>query len=749
MAASRDASPSTSTLSYKLTEPHSSFSETFPLSVNPQDILEKVFSAEYMMAGATLSLVGDDLSLPSTLAICQGFSEETTSSMVMPWEMQSNYFASKTDLVFRVLRDTFSGEPSSTLSPKKALEKLKELSQSDQKYPMLKRIFHNGQAPHIDELEQGKTPLGEILSSPVVFYSKQELTLVVELLIIAGANIEYVSAKHRSLSRAAASGQALIVRQLLIAGANKEEIDHATGATPLYYAVQEGQLAVVELLLAANANKNVVCKDGTTPLHVAAHMGRREIIELLLNAETDTNTARKNGATPLYYAAQQGHREVVELLLAVGASNNIICKDTGNSPADAARRNDHSEIVSLLNNWVPFPPLLSSSLLSIMPSATIIQLKQYLCKFSYFDKKTEGVFPLYQKVAQEQRFFNLDQEILLSFITNLFQDESVTDEDKTHYWLIVAVTLIERMAENIYSHQSLTSTLDFCMKSFVMLSNNKNFPEIFELILYRVLELLKNIVYIRQKTVIFNANAIADYRLVASLLINYQDEHSVILAKLMAKDVSFAKVLLNYDAEIDLEAWNTEEGRLALHNLSEAIKQEREDFCDKLAKEEGRLMLLAPFANTEQLTNKILAIRSLLATLKSPASAASSSTDISMNHSWNPLLKVLRDWAKDNPNQYKILIASINVVLMSDTGTKELFETPFYSIAGQEYKKAYQAVFEPQKDETITMSPNHPNSLFYHRQVVPVSANFQADSISETDMTYDTAGSAQELQFIL
>jgi hypothetical protein len=738
MAASREASSSTSNakLSYKLTNPESSSSKRFDLSANPQSILEMMCSEDYLRAGATLSLEGDDLP-PSVLAVCgQGF----------VWEMQSTYFASKTDLVFRVLNDTFSGAPRSTLSPKQALGKLKELFDSDkQQYKMLNRIFSDEHTYDVDAIENGQTPLCEVLSS--TSFTAEKLAYVIDLLIMAGANIELIQPKGDILFRAASMGHSLIVRQLLFVGADKNTT-REDGGTPLYIAAQRGHLTVVEVLLAAGADKNLTLTAGATPLYIAAGQGHQVVVELLLTAGADKNAACTSGATPLYIAAQEGHQAVVELLLAAGADKNITRVFEGDRPIEAARRNNHREIASLIENWVYLPSVLSCSLSSTRPYTTNIKLNQYLHKFSHFDKGAEGVLLLYQKIAQEQRFFQIEKEVLLSFVASLFQSDSITDEVKNHCWIIVAMTLIERMAKDVYSQQSLISTLDFCMKGYLIFSKNEGFLEIFEFIRARLFELLKNITHIGQKTVIFSTSAIADYQLLATMLLNYQDEQSVVLAKIAKDDASIAKVLLNYDGEIDSEVWNTEEGQLALINLAQAIEQERQDFHTKLASEKERLETLIGAHDKQQLANKINAITSLLTTIASQVSAPSSSTDTSIDPSM-PLLKVLRNWAKDNPNQYKDLIEPIRVLLLLDTKTKEIFEAPFQSVIGQGYKKAYQTIFNTQQEEIKEVSPNHPNSFFHHRQVFSGPANFESALIPAAEMTYDSAQSATELQFIL
>ncbi|PQE12519.1 Ankyrin repeat protein [Rutstroemia sp. NJR-2017a BBW] len=88
--------------------------------------------------------------------------------------------------------------------------------------------------------------------------------------------------------------------------------------TPLFWAVSEGQNAVIRQLLAApGIDINKANKYGQTPLWEAACRGYTDIVrELLAAPEIDINKADNHGRTPLWEAACRGYTDIVRELLA-------------------------------------------------------------------------------------------------------------------------------------------------------------------------------------------------------------------------------------------------------------------------------------------------------------------------------------------------------------------------------------------------------------------------------------------------
>src|SRR6185369_10072853 len=165
---------------------------------------------------------------------------------------------------------------------------------------------------------------------------------------------------------AAMNGNAAMMRRLLDAGANANQIDR-TGDTILMIAIRTGDLASVRTLLDRGADANA--KDPqlqATPLMLAAEAGHTEIVRALLEHEADVHARTRIGATPapklpcidksgcgshgvgiirgglpdqgirapipgdmtpLMYAAREGHIEAARLLIEKGAKVNEVDKN--------------------------------------------------------------------------------------------------------------------------------------------------------------------------------------------------------------------------------------------------------------------------------------------------------------------------------------------------------------------------------------------------------------------------------------
>ena len=112
-----------------------------------------------------------------------------------------------------------------------------------------------------------------------------------------------------------------------------------TGETPLFCAVQEGQVEIVRALLNKNADPNNARNDGWTPLQTAVLHGDLLVVQVLLAAtliEVDKPIA--SGATALMLAAQYGHTEIARALLEKGAD--------GSTPLIAAAQAGHAETIN-------------------------------------------------------------------------------------------------------------------------------------------------------------------------------------------------------------------------------------------------------------------------------------------------------------------------------------------------------------------------------------------------------------------
>ncbi|RYP86588.1 hypothetical protein DL770_004887 [Monosporascus sp. CRB-9-2] len=119
--------------------------------------------------------------------------------------------------------------------------------------------------------------------------------------------------------------------------------------TPLLYAAESGQEAMVRLLIAKGANVNTKDASDRTPLAWAAIFGHKTVVQLLLATEgIDVNAKDLKGDTPLHHAADNGHETVVGLLLATKGVDANIKNSNGDTPLHIAVKWGHEKVVELL-----------------------------------------------------------------------------------------------------------------------------------------------------------------------------------------------------------------------------------------------------------------------------------------------------------------------------------------------------------------------------------------------------------------
>ena len=140
------------------------------------------------------------------------------------------------------------------------------------------------------------------------------------------------------IHNAASSADAVTLRRLLEGGASPDEIDAATGQTPLHLLCLVGdrdrdRAACFEILRDAGANLEATFSDRRmTALHCAAYTRSPSLVSLLVEAGVNLNATHIHGKTALHFAVESRgdtpalrSRRIAccELLLKAGAAVNV------------------------------------------------------------------------------------------------------------------------------------------------------------------------------------------------------------------------------------------------------------------------------------------------------------------------------------------------------------------------------------------------------------------------------------------
>ena len=128
---------------------------------------------------------------------------------------------------------------------------------------------------------------------------------------------------QKEIIKAAKSGAAWRVKELIEQDPALISARDADESTPLHCATWKGHQNVVELLLSLGADVNAQNNNdhwGTTPLHAAAHANQRAIAELLIANGADINAINLNGRTPLAETEFHKAKPVANLLKQHGAT---------------------------------------------------------------------------------------------------------------------------------------------------------------------------------------------------------------------------------------------------------------------------------------------------------------------------------------------------------------------------------------------------------------------------------------------
>jgi len=84
--------------------------------------------------------------------------------------------------------------------------------------------------------------------------------------------------------------------------------------TPLFYAIDIGDIQVVKLLIEYGANIHNVNSNLKTALHIAVEGNYIDIVRLLLENDIDISSQDIYGQIPMFYAQENANTEIIELL---------------------------------------------------------------------------------------------------------------------------------------------------------------------------------------------------------------------------------------------------------------------------------------------------------------------------------------------------------------------------------------------------------------------------------------------------
>jgi ankyrin repeat protein len=119
------------------------------------------------------------------------------------------------------------------------------------------------------------------------------------------------------------------------------------GTTPLHWAVQRDDEAMVELLIRSGANVRAANRYGVEPLAIAVVNGHAANLKRLLDAGADPNAGLSADEVPLMTAARTGKVDALKLLIASGG--RIDTRDSkGQTPLMWAAARNNADAVHLL-----------------------------------------------------------------------------------------------------------------------------------------------------------------------------------------------------------------------------------------------------------------------------------------------------------------------------------------------------------------------------------------------------------------
>ncbi|MCT4635238.1 MAG: ankyrin repeat domain-containing protein [Rickettsiales bacterium] len=173
--------------------------------------------------------------------------------------------------------------------------------------------YHNKQ--NFDFAGDNKDP-SHVMLHTAVFENKTEIVesiLESRVDVRLNANPSFYAAVMKEYSQ--------LIKMFLDYGIEINQIH--SGATALYWAVQEGFFEVAKILLNAGADTEIKAKNGNTPLIASTQNHNFNMVKLLVEAGANLENSNNLGATPLFIAAHFGYNDILQLFLDNGANKNV------------------------------------------------------------------------------------------------------------------------------------------------------------------------------------------------------------------------------------------------------------------------------------------------------------------------------------------------------------------------------------------------------------------------------------------
>jgi len=155
----------------------------------------------------------------------------------------------------------------------------------------------------------------------------------VKELLLQGENVNGKDENYDNITPlfiAVENGNLEISRLLLDFGA-KVNARNKSKQTPLMQIDSDATVDLVTLLIDRGAKVNLIDDENNTALIIAADGASTDVVRALVDAGADVNLANKDGETALMNAANRGEAECVRLLLNAGADINAVDKDGDNA----------------------------------------------------------------------------------------------------------------------------------------------------------------------------------------------------------------------------------------------------------------------------------------------------------------------------------------------------------------------------------------------------------------------------------